>query len=184
MPVLLLTFLFNPIVAGYYTLSRTVLGIPSQLIGKSIGAVFYPSIAETFNKGLDISKMLIKATLILSLFGMLPFGLIFIFGPELFKIIFGDEWYLAGEYARWLSLWSYCLLINIPAVKALPVLSAQSFHLKYSFFMLIVRTLSMVIVYYIFRDEIKVIQSAAISSALLNILLIIITIKISKEIKK
>src|SRR5699024_11812252 len=46
LPVLLLTTFFGPASAGFYTIGRTVLRLPTQLIGKSVGDVFYPRISE------------------------------------------------------------------------------------------------------------------------------------------
>src|SRR5690606_33907739 len=51
LPVVLLAAFFGPATAGFYTLCRTVLGVPSQLIGSSVGDVFYPRIAEAAARG-------------------------------------------------------------------------------------------------------------------------------------
>lgn len=181
-PILLLSSFFGPSVVGFYTLSKTVLAAPTQLIGKSIGDVIYPKLSNAFNESRDIQKLVTKSTLYLAVLGVLPFGIVILFGPQLFSLVFGEEWNMAGEFARWLSLWSYCLFINIPAVKALPVLSAQAFHLKFTVILLIVRTFSMIFAYHFTQNEIEVVKYAAISSSILNIFLILITIKLSKNL--
>src|SRR5699024_9400210 len=43
-PVVLLTMFFGPAATGFYTIGRTVLRLPSSLIGKAVGDVFYPRI--------------------------------------------------------------------------------------------------------------------------------------------
>lgn len=183
-PILLLTAWFGPIIAGFYTLSRTVLGVPSQLIGKSIGDVLYPHISKSHNENKNITNILIKYTFYLAMIGIVPFGTIFILGPPIFSIVFGEQWTEAGEVARWISLWSYCLFINIPSIKTLPVISAQAFHLKFTILMFIISTLSMVIGYLITNDELIVIQAVSISSAILNIILIALTIRITSKYSK
>src|SRR5699024_10099160 len=45
MPVIMLTTLFSPAAAGFFTIGRTVLRLPTNLIGKAVGDVFYPRIA-------------------------------------------------------------------------------------------------------------------------------------------
>src|SRR5690606_8930446 len=125
MPILLLASFFGPASAGFYSIGRTVLGMPTQLIGKSVGDVFYPRIAEAANNGENITRLLTKATLALAAVGILPFGIVMIFGPWLFEFVFGGEWKIAGEYARWLALWSFFAFVNRPSVKSIPVLNLQ-----------------------------------------------------------
>ena len=67
LPVLMLTSFFGPAVAGFYSIGRTVLAIPSTLIGKSVGDVFYPRISEAAHNGENLTKLIKKATLSLGL---------------------------------------------------------------------------------------------------------------------
>ena len=181
LPTILLTAFFSPTIAGFYTLSKTALGAPAQLIGKAVGDVFYPKITESFNRNEKISCILIKSTFFLALIGVIPFGTIYLFGPFIFELVFGEKWSIAGEYAKWISIWSYFLFINIPIVKTLPVLSLQRFHLIFSFFMLIVRMSSMIIAFNVTQNALIVIQAVALSSAFMNLLLIVLTILISMK---
>src|SRR5699024_322812 len=62
LPILLLTSLFGPASAGFYSIGRTVLGLPSRLIGQAIGDVFYPRINEAAHSGENLTKLIKKAT--------------------------------------------------------------------------------------------------------------------------
>src|SRR5699024_9309969 len=104
LPTIVLAGYFGPASAGFYSVSRMVLGAPSQLIGKSVGDVFYPRINEAALNKENISNLIKKATLILALIGIIPFGLVILIGPNLFSFVFGNEWSVAGEYARWIAL--------------------------------------------------------------------------------
>src|SRR5699024_10694305 len=141
LPILILTALFGPASEGFYSIGRTVLSLPTQLIGKSVGDVFYPRIAEAFNNKENIVNLIKKATFALVAVGIIPFGLIVLFGHLLFSLVFGNDWSKAGEYARWLALWSFFGFINRPSVRSLAVLSAQRFQLIYTVFMLITRVI-------------------------------------------
>src|SRR5699024_11054762 len=132
LPILLLTSLFGPASAGFYNIGRTVLGLPSRLIGQSVGDVFYPRISEGANNGEIITKLIKKVTLLLFIIGIIPFGSVIVFGPWLFEFVFGSGWEVAGEYARWISLTSFVAFINKPAVRSMPVLNAQRLHLIYT----------------------------------------------------
>src|SRR5699024_11373617 len=46
LPVLLLTSFFGPAAAGFYSIGRTVLSMPSRLIGKAIGEIGRASCRE------------------------------------------------------------------------------------------------------------------------------------------
>lgn len=181
LPILMLTIFFGPASAGFYSICKTVLNLPSQLIGKSVGDVFYPRVAEAANNNENLTRLIKKATISLALIGIVPFGVVIIFGPWLFNIAFGSDWINAGEYARWIALWSFFAFINLPSVRSLPVLSAQAFQLKYTIFMLITRIIMLGIGYYAFSSDKIAIALFGISGAILNLGLILITLRISNK---
>lgn len=181
LPVLMLTAFFGPAAAGFYSIGRTVLSMPSQLVGKSVGDVFYPRIAEAANNKEDITTLIKKATLVLGGVGFLPFSIVILFGPTLFSFVFGSDWVIAGEYARWIALWSFFGFMNRPSVQSLPVLNAQRFHLFYTIIMLVTRLGVLAIGYYLFSSDTIAIALFGISGAILNLGLITITLKISKK---
>lgn len=180
LPVIMLTAFFGPASAGFYSIGRMVVSVPTQLIGKSVGDVFYPRIAKAFNNKEDITTLIKKATLVLSAIGIVPFGLIILTGPSLFSFVFGNDWEIAGDYARWIALWTFFGFINKPSVRALPVLSAQRFHLIYTIIMLIIRIAALAVGYFVFSSDIVAIALFGISGAILNLVLITITLKISR----
>lgn len=142
MPVLILAALFGPIAAGYYTLSKSVMSMPVGLLGKSVSDVFYPRITEAINKKEQAASLLIRATLLLAVAGVVPFFMVFAFGPYLFSLIFGMEWGEAGEFARWLAIWLFVSLIARPAISAIPALGMQKMFLFFEVLALPVRCFS------------------------------------------
>lgn len=181
MPVLLLTIFFNPAAAGFFTIGRTVLSVPSQLIGKSIGDVFYPRISEAINNKENTTHLIFKATAALAAVGVIPYGFIILFGPWIFSIVFGADWFTAGEYARWMAFWVFCTFINQPSTKALQAMFKQAFQLIYAGFTLLIRALAFMTGYYLFFDDIIALAFFTIVAGILNIGLIILTLRISKK---
>jgi len=181
LPALMLAAYFGPASVGFYSIGRTVLNIPVELIGRAVGDVFYPRIAEATNNKENISLLLKKTTFGLAIIGLIPFSIVIIFGPSLFGFIFGDEWTLAGEYARWIAILAYSSLINRPCVRALPILKAQRFHLMYTIFTLIIRLLALVVGNYVFKSDLTAIMLFGMSGAILNLGLCFITLKITKK---
>ncbi|HLQ82372.1 MAG TPA: oligosaccharide flippase family protein [Pseudogracilibacillus sp.] len=181
LPVLMLTAFFGPASAGFYAIGRTVLRVPSTLIGNAVGDVFYPRIAQAATNKEDLTAIIKKGTLALAGVGIFPYGLIILFGPFLFSFVFGSDWVTAGEYARWIALGSYFGFINKPSVKSLPVLSAQRFQLIYTIFMLLTRIGVLAIGFYVFASDQVAVALFGLSGAVLNIGLITITLKISRK---
>lgn len=182
LPVLMLASFFGPAAAGFYTIGRTVLGMPSTLIGKSVGDVFYPRISEAINNNENPSSLILKATSIMSVVGFIPFGLVVLFGPWLFSFVFGAEWITAGEYARWLALWSYFGFLNRPSVAAIAALQLQGFFLVYELVSTIIRGVSLFLGFWVYESDIIAVSLFSISGVVLNIFLIFYTLNKSKNV--
>lgn len=180
-PILMLASFFGPASVGFYSISRTVLSLPTQLIGKAVGDVFYPHINEAANKKKDIIHINLKVTGILAILGIIPFGTIIILGPSLFSMVFGEEWEVGGVYARWIAFWTYFSFINQPSVRLLSVLNAQRFHLLFTIFLLLVRVVSILLGYLVFNSDVIAIALFSISSGIVSFFLIFITLYLSKK---
>lgn len=154
LPVLLLASFFGPASAGFYTLASLVMGRPSSLVGKAVSDVFYPRVADGARRGNALSPMILRSTVALILLGVLPFGIVVIFGPSLFSFIFGGEWGVAGEYARWLALFFFFNFINKPSVAAVPVLGIQKGLLLYELFSTAGKAGGLLIGFFIYKSDI------------------------------
>ena len=130
-PMLLLASTFGSAAAGYYAITQTVMGLPSILIGKAVGDVFYPRVAESIRVGRRADQEIVRATGALLAAGAVPFGLILLAGPTLFGFVFGEEWEQSGQYARWLVPLFLLNLANKPAVAAIAPLGQQGKLLVY-----------------------------------------------------
>lgn len=184
LPLLLLTSFFGPAAAGFFSIGRTVLGVPSTLIGKSVGDVFYPRVSKAVNNNEKIAPLIKKSTIYLALVGIIPYGIIILFGPILFSLVFGAEWVTAGKYAQLLAVWIYMDFLRLPSVNTLPVLEKQNFLLLFTILLLTIQTAAFLVGYYVFNSDILAIALFSISGALLNLLLIIITFLQSKKVDK
>lgn len=124
-PVIALSSMSGPASAGLYMLATQLMGIPSTLVGNAITNVLYPDMARRSHDGRSLTVVIVRATSILALIGLVPFGTIFLFGPWLFSMAFGENWRDAGAYSQWLALFYYVNFINKPAVTAIPMLGVQ-----------------------------------------------------------
>jgi O-antigen/teichoic acid export membrane protein len=181
LPVIMLASFFGAAAAGFYALGKTVMGIPSLLVGKSVSDVFYPRITKAAHNNEYLPPLIVKVTAVLALFGFVPFAVVGVFGPRLFSFIFGPEWAPAGEYARWLTIWFYCAFLNSPSIAAIWPLSLQRFFLSYEVVGVLGRLIAILAGYYIFRNDVKTVAFYSVTGALLNLSLICCVLFYSKN---
>lgn len=182
LPILLLASFSGAMAAGFYVIARTVLGMPAQLIGKAVGDVFYSRITDAMFKNQSLTSLIKKATLGLICIGILPFGIIVVYGPTLFGFIFGNEWSYAGEYARWLSLMYFFNFINRPCIAAIPALGLQRELVIYEILSTISKFLALFTGFMIFQKDLIAIALFSLAGVLSYGLLIIWIIALASKI--
>lgn len=148
LPILMLANLFTPAAVGFYVLARTVLFVPSNLIGTSVADVFYPKFVETIHNGESGKALLVKACLSLAAIGCIPYLILIAFGPWLFSLVFGADWREAGEYSRWMSAWLFVVLATRPIIAAIPALSLQGLFLAFEGIAVLIRFAAILIGYF------------------------------------
>ena len=164
-PVLMLASLFGAKTAGFYTLARLAMAVPSRLVGKSVGDVFYPRINEAAHNDEEVARLIIKATAMLAAVSFLPFALVVAFGPLLFSLVFGVEWSMAGEYARWLAFFFYFNLVNRPSVAAVPILGLQKGLLIYEIMSTGSKVVGLLLGFYVYSSDVAAIMLFSVIGA-------------------
>ncbi|SVD29200.1 uncharacterized protein METZ01_LOCUS382054, partial [marine metagenome] len=97
---IIIATIFSVTTLGLYSHVQRVLGLPSTLIGTSIGRVFFHEANnEKQHTGMAI-KTFKKTILKLLFIGVPIFGLLFIIVENLFAFVFGETWRIAGQYAQ------------------------------------------------------------------------------------
>lgn len=176
-PTMLLAALFGPSASGFYALSVRVLMSPVLLISDSVGKVFLPRIAEAARRGEKPRSLMLKVTGGLALIGLLPFGVVIAFGPLLFGVVFGAEWVVAGQYARWLALWLYVWFVSVPCAQAIPVLGLQGQRFVFGVFTAILSIGALIIGAVVQTSDIGAVALYAITSALCGLGIIVWVIR-------
>lgn len=130
-PSLMFASLLGPAAVGFYLLSTRVIHLPNTVIAEAAGPVFLARIAKATHQAQSLRPILLRGSIGLAAIGLFPFGLVALVGPSLFAVVFGAEWAIAGEYARWLSLSSYLTFIAVPTLSAVPLMGLQGHLLAY-----------------------------------------------------
>ena len=95
---------FGPTVVGAMGMYRNAINLPIRVIGNAFRDVYKREISELLKQDKDCRQVFLKTVLSLFLIGS-PIALIlFIYAPDIFVLILGKQWLLAGEVASILSL--------------------------------------------------------------------------------
>ncbi len=121
---------------GIYSLTQRLLRMPSSLIGGSIGEVFFQEATkekQQTGKAINSFNSTIKKLLIL---GLPSFGILFFIAEDLFAFIFGEDWRLAGTYARIITPLIFIQFIVRPLMIIDTIFEKQKFYLYSQIFYL------------------------------------------------
>ncbi len=107
LPVFLLSTFFTSSHVGLYGMGFAMIFRPMNLITNSMEQVFSQRIINKYNDKLplwnDIRLLLLRSAQI----SIIPFLLAGIFGPFIFKVIFGPGWEESGRYMQLLVPWLF-----------------------------------------------------------------------------
>lgn len=170
--VIALAYFYNTTVVGSFTLARLAMMAPTGLLGKAVNDVFYPKAVELYSDKNRLRNLYIKSTLGILFVAGLPFLLIIIAGPTIFEIVFGKEWFIAGEYARWVSIWMVFSLTARPAIALFPVLNVQRLFLLSQALFLILKATSLLVANELIGTALSLVALYSLASALSFIALI------------
>jgi len=121
---------------GQFSLAWKMLQTPMSIIGSSLSQVFFQKIASAEKKDLNliVKKYTIKAIII-----SLPiFLIIYFFSIDIFVVVFGKNWQLAGEAASIMSPWLFLNFLTTPMANIFITLNKQEIVLVVSLLYMLV----------------------------------------------
>ena len=133
LPLLMLGWIFEPYVVGFYAITNRVLRTPIIIVGRSVQQVFMVKASEVSKKNGSLVGPLTKITLGLSIIGLPVFAILFAFGEEIFIVFLGDKWAESGRYAEILVPLMYSTFITTPSMTVFTVLRRQNYILWIQF---------------------------------------------------
>lgn len=113
-PIIMLAIFFTPKIVGLYALSTRVLAMPMSLLGDAIFRVFFQKIAEIKNQGGKLTDLSLELLHHLICLSIIPLIFLAIIGKEVFSLVFGSSWELAGTYTQILSFVFFMSFISRP----------------------------------------------------------------------
>ena len=104
-PFLLIPVLFDLPSSGQYFLAYRILVLPASLVSAAVSQVFLGEASHRRADPRRLHDLAINATVSLFVFAIPSYGVVAVGGPALINAIFGSQWTVAGEYARFLAPW-------------------------------------------------------------------------------
>ena len=170
MPVLLLTVLFGPAVAGFYALAERVLVVPSTIIGSAIGDVYREQAARAYSTSGSCRELYVRTVKKLAMIGAPPCLLLMVIGPGLFSVVFGDNWRQSGEISALLAGMVFFQIVSSPLSQTVLLAGMQKLDMTWQILRLILSAASIYLGYVLAASyELSVILFA-ISFSLLHLM--------------
>ena len=171
LPVLLLTQYYGITVGGAYAFGVRILQVPMGFILRPLRQVLLQKASETQLQKGNMIALYVKITVGLFAISILPTFILFIWAPKFFIWIFGSQWHMAGEFAKYLILWLMVAFCNPPAVLFAQVIRIQRTVLFYDLVVLATRILILVLGG-MYLNEVHTIMLFSFVGSVLNLFLI------------
>lgn len=130
MPTILLSALYGPYTAGQFLLSQRITEIPMKLAANAASKSFLVNLTD-IGRGDHLAfayrvvGFLVPALACFSAF-------FFVFGEEVFALVFGPQWQMAGEFAGWMVFLAAMRFLTITVSQSMNVYRRQDIQLAWS----------------------------------------------------
>jgi O-antigen/teichoic acid export membrane protein len=146
LPIFFLTSGFGATIVGLYSFSVTLLEIPVHLTGSAMAPVFYQKASELYNnEPARLKELTLNIYNKLLYIGVLPLGLITIYGDWIFRIVFGAQWEMAGVFTGYLGYYYIFKLTSQSTSNLYTILGKQRYLLLSNVLLLITRAAALAI---------------------------------------
>ncbi len=140
LPIYVLSSGFGATPVGLYSFSVSLLEIPINLIGSAILPVFWQKAAEIHhNEPERLPGLTLNLYNKLLYLGLLPFGVITVYGDIIFKLVFGIRWEMAGVYTSYLGYYYVFKLMSLATSSIYNLMGKQRYVLWSNIALLIIR---------------------------------------------
>ncbi|MFT4901889.1 MAG: O-antigen/teichoic acid export membrane protein [Lentimonas sp.] len=181
LPAVIMASFFSPAAAGIYLLAWRALTLPVSLLNNALRKVFYMRALDSVREGRSLFKLSLRVSGLIFVF-MLPAALfILFFGERLFVWVFGHEWAMSGQYAKWIFAASVCTFGSLPAQVVIPIIGWNAFFLVYEIVSTFVRLGTVVFVASCYDAYSTVVAISATSAASSLFLFVIVMYQLYRK---
>jgi O-antigen/teichoic acid export membrane protein len=98
LPILFLTKNYSLEIVGFYSLILRVAMAPFTFISQAVSEVLIKEVSDRINEKNNSLNFLLKVSLSLTLFSIIPIIIFYTYGSNIFIFFFGEKWAKAGIY--------------------------------------------------------------------------------------
>jgi O-antigen/teichoic acid export membrane protein len=131
-PQVAIAQLYGADVLGQFALALATIFLPSGLLGAAIGQVYYQRAAKQWAEGSEFSALWRDMVHKLLLIGIPIYAIAALLSEVAYPFVFGDQWHLAGEFARWISVAGFASLVSSPMDRTCLIVGAASYSIVWS----------------------------------------------------
>ena len=182
LPNIFFNILFTTAIAGFYMLIQRVIGGPLAIVGGAIGDVFRQEASRAYLENGECTNEYKNTFIKLLLISLMPFGIFIFVAPDLFALVFGEDWREAGIYAQILTPMFLLQFITNPLSAMFLIVEKQKLDLLWQS-CLLTMTGAAFLIGYVFRDVILTITLFSAAYTLMYTINGLITWKFAKGIK-
>ena len=152
LPIYFLASGFGSSVVGLYSFSVTMLEMPVHLTGSAMAPVFYQKASEVYNSEPErLKEITLSLYNKLLYLGVLPLGVLTVYGDWIFKVAFGARWEMAGVFTGYLGYYYIFKLTSQSTSTLYSVLGKQRYLLLSNILLLVTRAAALALGLYL-RD--------------------------------
>jgi len=125
-PVFIVSAAFGSAISGQFGVAIMAIALPLGLLGDSVSKALYGEAAQIgVREPLRLLSLVRATQRRLFIMALIPTGVLYFFGPALFRIFFGPEWERAGQFASLLSIYLLFQFTSAPIMRMINLLDAQ-----------------------------------------------------------
>lgn len=181
LPNYMLESLYSLNETGYYSWGARLIQGPMGMLTNSIQQVFFKKASETYNNDGDLFLITLKMYKNLFFIGIVPYAVLYLYSPQLFEIIFGSNWRIAGEYTRYLTPWLFMVFLNSPLNGLMLILKKQKEYFAYEILLLFFRAWALLAGLLLMKEAQYSVIFYGLVGLIFNIFLFIWTLKVTKD---
>ena len=100
LPVLLMAAFFSIQDIGYFSMALAILSLPASLVSLAVRDAFRKKAYDIFSETGNCFGLYRDTLFVMAILSFLGFSVFYFLAPQLFSIVLGKDWIIAGEYAR------------------------------------------------------------------------------------
>ncbi|WP_067729063.1 lipopolysaccharide biosynthesis protein [Oceanobacillus damuensis] len=143
-----ISILYTASAVGYYSLVQRTIGLPSTIIGQSVGQVFFQQASQERNEIGNAKKVYISTLIKMLVISIPIFTFLYLFIEEIIVFVFSEEWRVAGTYAKYLIPLFLLRFIASPLTLISIIFGKQIVDLLWQLSLLVFSILAFVLAYF------------------------------------